>query len=696
MNKITSSLDARVINIASISEIDEKLIPIFQNPQFKTYNVNMTAEVAIYLFREYQELPKEHPDGFIMFVKSLRQRECYKDGTAWERSQILEFLIDCMTQEILQAKIGRPTDTPIDDLNVHIDDMQTRWTHYTEFVAGGKNYKFTLDEVKDCLNNDMNLNMNSLKEIRPELDSLVRFMENQTNPIPLTYDLLKPSTTLKYNFDETIFSCKLSIKPNSYLAKSFINDNMTTTTLTKTQVLMTKGTVLPNEEYSWTENIRPIIDEYSGRPGSKNQNNPMFNASKKTPSKYGGAPIAKQSHILKKGKNVGQLSSLMMGQILNFQNEKGKLDLKKKLWEFDGNPFVLKSWRKVVHISDVPHGEWAMKRFTEADLKYEDNRKAYKNKAGKIVERVNDICYAFATDKDLRIEADNFKIFFLSQYEARHKNRNDHHTPDILKMFSFGNVENAKLLFSELVRNSFTYKIDILKENEDGIKKSRFIQEYLKTLNEVASKRYNTDKRVNELSNLKSTIGNQDYSTTYEARLPIWKELLELTEEAMKTNSIFKSYYDKSNSVTKSNRDNLKDMFVDAWDKVGRKLEADGLLYIDAEWGDVTIHNFHHGHTIAKNVGGSSKVKCSVMQHPKRNEVSGATTQGDTTLPIPLKYYENQVNALNNKLTIPSLSRDEKRRINGSIDVLEYIMDCYINADPKSSFINRPKGYGKI
>ena len=84
------------------------------------------------------------------------------------------------------------------------------------------------------------------------------------------------------------------------------------------------------------------------------------------------------------------------------------------------------------------------------------------------------------------------------------------------------------------------------------------------------------------------------------------------------------------------------------------------------------------------------------MQHPKRNEVAGSSTQGDTTLPIPFKYYENQVNGLKNKLTISDLSFDEKRRINGSIDILEYIMDCYLNADPNTSYINRPKGYGKI
>ena len=288
---------------------------------------------------------------------------------------------------------------------------------------------------------------------------------------------------------------------------------------------------------------------------------------------------------------------------------------------------------------------------------------------------------------------DLFRKFFIKQYDNRVNDKDKHPTLDVLKNFSFTNVENAKLLISELVRNKFTYKIDILKD-ENGKQESRFIFEYLKTLNDVIRELYDTPRKVNTLTHLRSDKG--DYARSYEARLPIWKEIFELTEERMKTNPIFKSYYDKSNSVTKSNRDNLKDMFVDAWDKVGRKMEDDGLLYIDAEWGDVTLDNFHHGHTIAKNVGGSSKVKCSVMQHPKRNEVAGSSTQGDTTLPIPFEYYENQVNGLKNKLTISDLSFDEKRRINGSIDVLEYIMDCYLKADPKSSFFNRPKGYGKI
>ena len=216
--------------------------------------------------------------------------------------------------------------------------------------------------------------------------------------------------------------------------------------------------------------------------------------------------------------------------------------------------------------------------------------------------------------------------------------------------------------------------IHLLKEDKDGVEKSRFIQEYLKTLNAVARKRYNTDKKVNELSNLKSTIGNQDYSTTYEARLPIWKELLELTEEAMKDNPIYKSSYDKTRSVNKSERDELRDMFVDAWRAVERIQPDDGLLYVDSEWGDVTIHNFHHGHTISKKDMGSASAETSVVQHPTRNMKAGATTQGDTTLPKPAQYYESVIAGLKHRLEVEELSRDEKRRIDGSIDVLQYII----------------------
>ena len=693
MNNTQNTLDARVINIALISEIEEKLIPAFQQTKHKTFVVNFSSEVAVHLFKHYHVDPQKQPDGFVMFVKSLRQRECFKDGNAWTKEQIISFLIDCMTEEVLQAKIGRPTDTLISNEEIHIDDMQTRWTHYSAFMDNNENYEFKLSDVKKALDYDKNENMNSLRDIRDELDSLVTFMENQTNPIPLNYDLLKQGDVLKENFDNTIFSCKLSLKPNSYLAKGFINDNMTATTLTTSQVLMTKGTVLPDEKYSWTGNVRPIIDKYNGRIDSSNADNPMFDGSKRKPYKYGGSAFASKAWILRGEKNIGQLSSLMMGQILVCQQKNGKLDLKKKLWEFDGLDFIPRSWRKVAHITDKPYGVWVAERFAEADLRYEQNRKAYVNKATKIVECVNDICYSFATDSKLLNQNDLFRKFFIKQYDNRVNDKDKHPTLDVLKNFSFTNVENAKLLISELVRNKFTYKIDILKD-ENGKQESRFIFEYLKTLNEVIRELYNTPAKVNKLTHLKSDRG--DYARSYEVRLPVWKEIFELTEERMKTNSIFKSYYDKSNSVTKSNRDNLKDMFVDAWDRVGRKMEDDGLLYIDAEFGDVTLVNFHHGHTIAKNVGGSSKVPCSVMQHPKRNEVAGSSTQGDTTLPIPMKYYENQVNGLKNKLTLPGLSFDEKRRINGSIDVLEYIVDRYLNADPKSSYFNRPKGYGKI
>ena len=59
----------------------------------------------------------------------------------------------------------------------------------------------------------------------------------------------------------------------------------------------------------------------------------------------------------------------MMGQILVCQQKNGKLDLKKKLWEFDGIDFNPRSWRKAAHITDKPYGVWVAERFAEADLR---------------------------------------------------------------------------------------------------------------------------------------------------------------------------------------------------------------------------------------------------------------------------------------------------------------------------------------
>ena len=91
MNNTQNTLDARVINIASISEIEEKLIPAFQQTKHKTFVVNFTSKVAVHLFKHYHVDPQKQPDGFVMFVKSLRQRECYREGNAWSKEQKLSF-----------------------------------------------------------------------------------------------------------------------------------------------------------------------------------------------------------------------------------------------------------------------------------------------------------------------------------------------------------------------------------------------------------------------------------------------------------------------------------------------------------------------------------------------------------------------------------------------------------------------------
>ena len=170
MQNNTNNIDDRIINISSISEIEEKLLPIFQIPQYKSYVINLSSTVATHLFKFYHTSNDKHPPRFTKFVKSLRQRECYKDGTAWTRTQILSFIIDCMTEEILQAKIGRPTDATIGEDEIHIDDMQTRWTHYTSFKEGDSNYEFTAQEIRDIITMDEEVNMGSFRDIKEDLE----------------------------------------------------------------------------------------------------------------------------------------------------------------------------------------------------------------------------------------------------------------------------------------------------------------------------------------------------------------------------------------------------------------------------------------------------------------------------------------------------------------------------------------------
>ena len=266
-------------------------------------------------------------------------------------------------------------------------------------------------------------------------------MEDKTNPLRLKYDLLKHDSVLKLNFDNAIFSCNLRIKPNSYLAKQFINDNMSSTTLTTSQILMTRGTILPSEKHSFTETIRPIIDSYNGRNGSNNDDNPMFNGMLKKPKAF-----SKKSWITKGGQNIGQVNDLMLGQILSFQNSKGKLNKKKKVWEYNNFSPVSKSWRQLVHTTDKPYEQWVSDRFKNAKLTYNNDREDYIKKSTEIVKAVNDICYSVVNDKNIINELDKFKNFFTKEYNNRKNNKDKHPTLSVLNMFGFANSENAKLL----------------------------------------------------------------------------------------------------------------------------------------------------------------------------------------------------------------------------------------------------------
>ena len=68
------NIEDRIINLNSIEEIDKKLVPIFKNPKYNTYIVNMSMDVANFLMSHYQDNIDDQPEGFIRFVKSLRQR----------------------------------------------------------------------------------------------------------------------------------------------------------------------------------------------------------------------------------------------------------------------------------------------------------------------------------------------------------------------------------------------------------------------------------------------------------------------------------------------------------------------------------------------------------------------------------------------------------------------------------------------
>ena len=146
---------------------------------------------------------------------------------------------------------------------------------------------------------------------------------------------------------------------------------------------------------------------------------------------------------------------------------------------------------------------------------------------------MNDICYSVVNDKNIINELDKFKNFFTKEYNNRKNNKDKHPTLSVLNMFGFANTENAKLLIHELVRNSFTYNIDILTD-DNGVLKSRFVLEYVKTMNEVIRNIYTKnnkvdDKKINYKLTHAKNPATAEYGTTYEARLPIWIEIYDET-----------------------------------------------------------------------------------------------------------------------------------------------------------------------
>ena len=58
-------------------------------------------------------------------------------------------------------------------------------------------------------------------------------------------------------------------------------------------------------------------------------------------------------------------------------------------------------------------------------------------------------------------QTERFKRFFLKELDDRKSHKDDHPQLQVLNKFSFSNLENAKMLYSELLRNAFTYDITI-------------------------------------------------------------------------------------------------------------------------------------------------------------------------------------------------------------------------------------------
>ena len=634
-------LKNRIIILETIEDIESKLIPIFnleEENRYPTYIVNMTIEVLNYLMEWYHKSPDLHPD-LVKFVKSLRQRECYKDGNAWSKVQQLDLILDSLTGEALQIKLGKPTDLEMNVSDCNIDDGQTRSTHYTSFFSGDKYYEFDVKLLRDRLENDRNNNLNSLSQIKDELWKLLEWMENQKNPPKFNYNLLKNSQfkTLRENFDSVIISAKLSFKPEAYLVKSFINDNRTTTTLQNDQVLIARGTVLPSVENSWTHHIRPEIDKWNGRVGSDNMANPMVNGSFRTAKNF-----AKKAWRLTGKPDTGQVTSFNMNITLGFQKD-GLINLKKKLWENDNKEYEESSWRQLVHTSDTSdssaHNTFVIKCFKESKLHSMKDRKKYLDKTITVLQNISDITYTIVSDKEILESLSSWGNMWSGWRAGRLSDKDKHPTLNCFNLFNFNSTENAHLLVHELIRISNTYGIPI--DNE-------FVKTYLDKLMESLTSIYSTEKKINEIGSMKSTKKDGSYATTYEARLPYWVELFEKAEDLM-NDSVFEFHMNHTNDVSDKDRFNQVQVFEAAYDING--IFMNGRLYTDPEWDeDVTRKNFHVGHTTSNKNHGSADVKYSVAISPTRNSIAGAKTKGETQLPEPAVFYNSLANSSYQKM----------------------------------------------
>ena len=619
------NIEDRIINLNSIEEIDKKLVPIFKNPKYNTYIVNMSMDVANFLMSHYQDNIDDQPEGFIRFVKSLRQRECYLDGTAWDENQRLDFIIDSFTEEILQGKIGRPTDKDLSIDHCYIDDTQTRMTHMCGFRSNNKNYQFKASQLRNRIDNDKNNNLDSWNSIKSELNALLDYMESDPSKPKFSYKLLKLPRfkKLKSKFDGYIISDKLSFKSEAYLTKAFISDNKTNTTLTTDQILIAKGSILPEPTTSWTENVRPLMNQYNGRIPGGNVDNIMFNGSRKNP-----LPFAKKAWRCNGKKDIGQTTSFFMNLTLGFQDSNGDINLRKKLWmkAATKNADVdYRRWRALVHTTDTsnnsPHEMYLTKCFYDANLMDPLSKERYMKNYEECLKLINIITSTVVDSKKIMKQLTNWKNIWDNHYTVRSPQKDDYKNLGLLRIMGLSMTENAHLFIHELIRISKTYKINITET---------FIVDYLKSMVETAKALYNTDVKVNELGDWKAT--------TYEPRLEkFWVPILENTELNLSTNPKYTNYFGGKVKVKDKYRKGHMSIIDRAYENLG--LDRDEFLYIDSEWNEYVNDTDDDGHVVPQKKGGSAHPSESVFISKERNRVVGAKTRGNTYLPKPEVLY---------------------------------------------------------